>query len=68
MAKSYTEGSNRVAESALTIAEVAAALHRSPEYVYRLVTTGRLPGAQKELGRWLVPARVVRSYVKAMQR
>ena len=60
-----TEQPYRVAESALTIREVADALGRSPDFVYHLILSGRLVGARKELGRWLVPAHVVRTHVKA---
>jgi hypothetical protein len=59
-----TEQRDNVAESALTIREVADALVRSPEFVYHLIVSGRLVGARKELGRWLVPPHVVRTYVK----
>jgi len=56
---------DHAAESALTIGEVARALWRSTDFVYRLIITGQLAGARKESGRWLVPPCDVRTYVKA---
>jgi len=62
-----TESPDIVKESALTTREVADALGRPTQYVYQLIITGRLVGARKESGRWLVPPRVVRAYIKETQ-
>ncbi len=48
-------------QPALTSSEAAAALGCSLQRIYQLLQSGLLPGAQKHLGRWLIPASTVRA-------
>jgi predicted DNA-binding transcriptional regulator AlpA len=57
-----TGGSQPEPDRPLTIPEVAALLRRSEKGTYRLAAAGKLPGAKKIGGRWIVrPSELLRS-------
>ena len=51
-------------QSSMSVREAAQRLGVTLDYLQRLLWANRLPGAQKERGRWAIPSAAVKEYVE----